>query len=89
MISCCCSLTLECCRGCLNNRVLSWDHPFNQMPPLPVFEFSKMHGRKFNWLLKGEYHRNNGICLYFDNADRGLECTAKRCPCDLYETDMP
>ncbi len=25
-------------------------------------------------------------CVHFENIDRGIECTAVNCPCDLYET---
>ena len=24
------------------------------------------------------------ICIYYKNIDRGIECTAENCPCDLY-----
>jgi len=24
-------------------------------------------------------------CVHYKNIDRGIECTAKNCPCDLFE----
>jgi hypothetical protein len=29
--------------------------------------------------------RNKSSCIHYQNIDAGIECTAKNCPCDLYQ----
>jgi hypothetical protein len=91
-MSCCCSLPPECCAGCANNRFPGLVGPIvygpiNHHPPIPVFEFTEDGSRKLQWAFTGGGRLIKEPCVYFHNIDRGLECTAQNCPCELYEVE--
>ena len=39
------------------------------------------------WLDWVGFNESDFICIHFQNAERGIECTANNCPCDLYEPE--
>jgi hypothetical protein len=39
------------------------------------------------WLDWIALHEDMGICVHFQNIDRGIWCTGKNCPCDLYQPE--
>lgn len=87
---CCCSLPPECCATCGNNSILG-AVTFGPMPTT-VFrpkrieiKYTEQDARFFSWICKNI--RKSKVCLYYNNAERGLECTAKSCPCSFYEAD--
>jgi len=40
--------------------------------------------RWLDWIARCE---DRPVCVYFQNIDHGIECSAFHCPCDLYEKD--
>lgn len=40
--------------------------------------------RWLDWLAISE---DKVVCVHFQNLDRGIECMAINCPCDLYESE--
>ncbi len=40
--------------------------------------------RWLDWLEKSE---TQGICVYFQDTSLGLECSARNCPCELYQEE--
>jgi hypothetical protein len=61
--------------------------PLNHPPPMPEIEFSDADLRELEWAIAGGGHLLKPVCIYFQNVDRGLDCTAQNCPCELYEAD--
>uniref|UniRef100_A0A6M3J2X2 Uncharacterized protein n=1 Tax=viral metagenome TaxID=1070528 RepID=A0A6M3J2X2_9ZZZZ len=54
-----------------------------KIPPLPRYDNVFYEGvRMLNWI---ETCRDKNVCIHFQNLDKGIECTALNCPCDLYE----
>jgi len=47
----------------------------------------KLFTEEKRWLAWGVVCKNKPLCVHFKNIDRGVECTANNCPCDLYETE--
>jgi len=56
-------------------------------PTLPAFEFTEADKRKISWMFEG-HGKLKPLCAYYRNTERGLECTARNCPCELYEADI-
>lgn len=53
---------------------------------LPAFEFTETDKRKLEWCFDKGIRMS--LCAYFKNVERGLDCTAQNCPCELYEADL-
>jgi hypothetical protein len=54
---------------------------------IPLFELTDKEKLRLKWLFDGGGHLVSKPCVYFNNVDRGLECTAQNCPCELYEVE--
>ena len=51
-----------------------------------VLLMSKYHHGRARLMAEKVLNKAIGnTCVHFKNVDRGIECTAKNCPCDLYE----
>lgn len=47
--------------------------------------YDKVYFEGVRWLDWIAISEDKQICVHFQNIDRGIECTASNCPCDLYE----
>jgi hypothetical protein len=54
-------------------------------PPPPRYDDVYFEGMRWlDWLAIDE---GLTICVHFQNIERGIECSAVNCPCDLYEAE--
>lgn len=86
MIICNCTLSPHSCQFCSNRPFLETQPLMGSVPQLK-FEFTEHDKRQLAWVFHSKQFATKIPCVYFRNVNMGLDCSAKNCPCDLYEAD--
>jgi hypothetical protein len=50
--------------------------------------YDEVYFQGMRWLDWIARHEDKGLCVYFQDTSRGIECAAINCPCDLYEEEI-